>query len=475
MRRFAWISLVAFAGFLASAAEQKPAKLPPEIQQAVGIAMAAPPEFAAEALLRLVEGGNVAGVELKRQLVETAFGLAGRAQHPMRLVAIPGTDADTPTGYEGRALRLKLDAVSLQSRAIEAMLNLDKNTARNLYERFVRTKPAPLNCDVALVPDLSDYYAMLSRLAQSVYNGADNEKNSRVAFVQTTIDQMTSHVEVAPVANMIASLEWSPSQFEIVSGAFVAKLSSLAPDDRSFSFSSHEIESAIAGLNGRAASYNTRPERISEAYRSYIVAQLKAPRCLTAQPLELFGESVRSGLAPLTGDEMRTKRFEGEPKLETYWQSAESKQIFAECLKLRTGPEGAPLPESLRNNREWKRQLSDFLTLLADWRPTAEKSESDYYHQRAIVYEALLELTPPGDVRSRVLDEFVGFLKGSNLQSQDPVQWFWHARSTLNRIRPTQPEEARRMLNAFAASGNVVLSLEAMLDKIAPSYAMFQN
>src|SRR6185369_4249987 len=109
------------------------------------------------------------------------------------------------------------------------------------------------------------------------------------------------------------------------------------------------------------------------------------------------------------------------------------------------------------------------------WRSSAEKSEDDYYHQRAIVYEALLELTPQGDMRNRVFDEYVAFLRGSNLQTQNPVEWYWHARSTINRLRPTQPTEAARLLTAFAASGNLILTLEALLDRIAPDNSMFPS
>ena len=107
MRGIAWILI--FAGWQALAAEQQPAKFPPEIQQAVGMAMSAPPEFAAEALLRLAETADVPGTALKKQLVEAAFGLAARALHPVRLTAVAGVDPDTRAGYEARALRLKLD------------------------------------------------------------------------------------------------------------------------------------------------------------------------------------------------------------------------------------------------------------------------------------------------------------------------------------------------------------------------------
>jgi hypothetical protein len=476
--------LIALAGLAVAADERRPAKLPPDVQSAVDLAMAAPPEFAANALLRLVGEGKVIDAGAKREWIEQAFRLGGRAQHPVRLVALPDA-VDTRAGYRANALRLRLDAVSLQARALELILPLDKAAAREWYRALRRPAVDALSCESALVPDYAAYYEILARLAQEAFTAPEGEKDSRLAFVQTVVDSIASHAEVTAAARMIASIDWTAAQFEMVSGAFVSKLGTLSPEDRAFSFAAAERESAIAALVIRARQLGTRPERIAEAYRSYLVANLSAPRCadnagIRAQaagsgPVELFGPELRGELAPLSADEIRPKSrtIGAEPKMERYWESAEAKQIFEQCLKLRNGPDGAFLPESARATREWKRQLGEFLNRLGSWHASAEESEEDLYHQKAIVYEALLEFTPAGDQRSRVLGEFVGFLKGSNVQQQNPVEWYWHVRSTLNRLKPAQPAEAQRLLAAFESSGNVVLALEAALERVAPDYSMF--
>ncbi len=55
------------------------------------LAAAAPPEFAADALLRIVESGKLADKNARRELVEQAFQLAASAKFPVRMEGLPGT------------------------------------------------------------------------------------------------------------------------------------------------------------------------------------------------------------------------------------------------------------------------------------------------------------------------------------------------------------------------------------------------
>ena len=463
-------------------AEEKPAKLPADLQQAVDLAMSAPPEFTADALLWLVASGKIESRDAKREWVDIAFRVAARAQHAVRLVSIPGRVNDTRSGYLASALRLKLDALSLQSRAVEAMLALDKKAAREMFAQMLRTPFERLSCEATLVPDTAPYHEVSTRIVQDTFSGDERTKGRHAEFVVGLIDRISSHVELGPAAQTIAAMEWTPGQFEIVAGAFLSKLQSLSPDDRSFVSGVRNLDQAIGQLVFRARQNQAHPERIAEAYRSYLVANLAAPRCAdnmgvrasaVAGDVDVFGDAIRGELAPLSASETRSKKIEAAAKLEHYWESESAKSVFEQCMKLRSGADGQTLSEAARSTREWKRELADFLGVLENWSVGDEKSEADYYHQRAIVYEALLELTPPGEQRNRVLNGYINFMVSSNLQQQSPVEWYWHAHSTLHRIRPTQPAEGRRILEAFAASGSLILTLEAMLDRLAPDYSMF--
>src|SRR5258708_28528638 len=115
-------------------------------------------------------------------------------------------------------------------------------------------------------------------------------------------------------------------------------------------------------------------------------------------------------------------------------------------------PEGKPLADADRSSQEWQQQLSDYLRELGEWGPGEEKAEADYYHQKCVVYEALVELIPPGAQRDRTLAAYLDFIGNSNLQQQSPVEWFMHTHSMLERVRNSNNGEPGKVLDAFAAS-----------------------
>jgi len=134
-------------------------------------------------------------------------------------------------------------------------------------------------------------------------------------------------------------------------------------------------------------------------------------------------------------------------------------------IEIQLSAKNSMITDAERATPEWARQLTDFLSKLETWSPHDEASEADYYHQRAVVYEALVELAPPGPARDLLLQAYVGFVTHSNLQSEAPVEWYWHARSLLDRMR-VDPSASAKVLNAYRASGSVILQLQASLDSL---------
>src|SRR5260370_22863835 len=100
-------------------------KLPEPYQSIVELAHSAPPEFDSDALLRVAESGKVADRNTRRDLVEQAFRLAVSAKFPARMRGVPGSTLDTRSGNLSKAYDLKLDALSLGSRAVNDLLSLD--------------------------------------------------------------------------------------------------------------------------------------------------------------------------------------------------------------------------------------------------------------------------------------------------------------------------------------------------------------
>src|SRR5579864_4554568 len=155
--------------FLAAALIADTPKLAEPYQSIVELAHAAPPEFAADALLRVVESGKIPDRNTRRDLLEQAFRLASSARFPVRMRGVPGSMLDTRSGNLSKAYDLQLDALSLESRAVRDMLPLDAAKARELFENIVRPSLATLTCDDALVYDVGEFYQTLAAVANATF------------------------------------------------------------------------------------------------------------------------------------------------------------------------------------------------------------------------------------------------------------------------------------------------------------------
>ena len=470
---------VVFAVMMPGAEKRKePARLPAQLEPVFGIAMAAPPEFAASALLRL--NSQITDRDLRRDLINMAFLLAAKSQNPVRLVASPGSEVDTRSGSLARALRLRMDALSLQSAAVQEMLTVDPHRARELFDQVNRPAISRAACEDSLLPDVTPYYDALSAVTKGGFSEKERAQGEHLAFARAALSRGATVPELAPLASTLASLDWPREYYEIALGSFTSKLEGIGPDSRAFLYFSKSIDRGIGALVSHARQLGSSPEALVETYRKFLVTQLRSARCADselaagrmvggADQAALFGDGIRGEQPALNAEETTPEQVEGEIKIDRYWQTSGAKKVFEECLLLRQSPTGATLTDAARRTPEWARQLTDFLSTLADWRANDEPSEADYYHEKATVYEALLELAPAGDLGDRVIDSYVGFLKSSNLQQQNAVEWFSHARSTLNRVRSGHAGQAAKLLAAFRSSGSIVLMLEAMLDQVAPS------
>jgi hypothetical protein len=445
MRRL-WI-LFLTAGFLAHAQ-----KLPEPYQSIVALAESAPPEFASDALLRVVESNKIADPNTRRDLVEQAFRLASSAKCPVRMRGVPGSNLDTRSGNLSQAYDLKLDALSLESRAVHDLLSLDAAKARELFQEISKPQLAPLTCDDALVYDVSDFHQTLGEVANAAFSQKDRDKEEHVNFLLDYLGQATSPAQLAPLARLIKAVNVSAAQREILWNRFNGLLEGVQADDRSFSASLGDLTPLVT------------PE-MQASFEKY---RQKATGCR-----DDIGATV------LANGDAAPPKSATTPKLERYWQSSEAQRLLVDANKLRFGSAGKPLSDTDRSTREWQQELTDFLSELADWTPSQEESEADFYHQKCVVFEALMELIPPGAQRDKMLQAYVEFIGNSNLQQQSPVEWFMHAHSMLERVRSTNTGEPAKLLDAFQSSGNPVLALYAALEKTfggkLPSWVTLSN
>ncbi|MEO7142173.1 MAG: hypothetical protein ABI165_01580, partial [Bryobacteraceae bacterium] len=356
----------------------------------------------------------------------------------------------------------------------------DKPRARELFTNIVKPALEPRTCEDALVYDVDDFYQTLQQVLAAGFTPAEREKDEQVQFLTLYLSRITAHAELAPAARIVAGQGLTPAQLQVAEGAFLARLESMPSDDRSFSVAVAPLEQSVFMLAQSLSSAGLATDGLVGGFRKYLTANLSGARCgdnagamtRTSEPakvVEWFNSQFHGDTPEIKNDEIQASSTGAVAKVDRYWESGDAKQILMAGKALRFDPQGRPLSDAARNTREWKSGLSDFLQEMESWKPTAEPSEADFFHQKAIVYEALLELTPSGGEHDKILNGYVTFLASSDLQQEQPVEWFCHAYSTLERLRNTNAGQPGNLLAAFQGSGNAVLSLYAGLEQILPS------
>jgi hypothetical protein len=405
------------------------AKLPEPYQSLAELARGAPPEFTADALLRLIEQGRLADKDVRRSLIEEAFRNAAAAKFQVRMDGLPGTTTDTASGSLSRAYALKLDALTLESRAVRDMLPLDPANARRMFADIASPTLSPLTCDDALVYDLADYYQALGAVVNSTFTPKERAKEEQLNFVSDYLGQATSPLELAPLATVIQTVSVTPQQKQGLWARLGGLLETGQLDDRSYS-------GALASLNSLT---------VPELQTSVQKFRQRSHGC------ETDSSSTPASKKPAT------------PKLDSYWQSTNSQHLLEPGRKLRFDKNNVPLSDADRSTPDWQQQVDDYLSQLAGWAADQEDSEADFYHEKCTVLMAVIELAPPGSESDKLIADYVDFISNSSLYQQSPVEWYLEPQALLERFRPGPMRT--KILDAFQRSGNPILSLEVALER----------
>jgi hypothetical protein len=414
------------------AANAQVPKIPEPYRALADLARSAPPEFTADALLHIVEQSDQSRLDknARRELIEEAFRAASTAKFPVRMQGVAGTTTDTASGSLSRAYDLKLDALSLESRAVRDMLPLDPAAARKMFTEIARPMLAPLTCDDALVYDLSDFYQALSAVVNAAFSTKERAKDDQLNFVLDYLGQATSPLEFAPLAAVIQTVSGTAAQRQTLWARLGGLIETLQADDRSYTASLQTLGS------------QNMPELQSslEKYRQK--------------------NHVCEGDAAANSGSQTQKT----PKLDPYFQSANSQRLVAPGKKLRFDANNMPLSETDRSTPEWQQQLSDYLNQLSDWAPDQESSAADYYHEKSTALTSLIDLAPAGPESDAIIADYVSFVANSDLYQQSPAEWYLEPETLLERFRPGTPLRDK-LLDAYEKSGNPVLSLKVALER----------
>src|SRR5215471_8578089 len=108
----------------------------PDLVEITDLAQSAPPELAADALLRVAASERNQDREWKIELLEDSFQMAALARQPNRQKVIGSRIVDRSRAEVlSLAFDQRLDRLSLQGRVVREMFKLDKAKALDMFQR----------------------------------------------------------------------------------------------------------------------------------------------------------------------------------------------------------------------------------------------------------------------------------------------------------------------------------------------------
>jgi hypothetical protein len=173
---------------------------PELLEQTIRTARSAPPEVAADILLKIVESRLETRPKQLRVLVDEALGYIGQAQEPARLRQFRG-GTESIGGTLRAGFTFGLDRVSLNGRAIRVLLGPlnDRAAAVRAWEAMTNSLVLPRveTCRTDLVPDFREYFRVLEELLRA------SPKLEREPLLLRTLHQIRFVTQVEPAVKLL--------------------------------------------------------------------------------------------------------------------------------------------------------------------------------------------------------------------------------------------------------------------------------
>jgi hypothetical protein len=456
---------------------------PAEIDALAVAARAVPPEFGADALLRLAALEQPAARRI--ELIRQAFEKGSHAQEPYkrRSILLPGQVSP----FSNRAYQQELDALSLQLRAVEAMLGLDPAEARALLLRIPALRLKPLACSDGLAFDVDRLYRTLAAAAAQSFSAKQKTEGESLRFLEPYAIAIASPVQAGPMADAIAAnQDGSDGDFQKLVAAYATALGKIHGDDRSFTWA-YKVGSSIELLAAQCDRRKISALPLLESYRLYLVVHLSAARCadndrvaagadasglvtgaeVMPSIVDYFNRKLRRDpLQPIQEIESTPARLEGVAAVRPACRDEACKTIAGRYRELIVGADGRPIPPATRTSPEWQSGLEAMLADLKKWTP-GNSSPAGFFRDKAGLYNDLLNLAPAGAPREAVLRAEMEFLLGAKQQAAGRMEWFFPLNALLARTA-LDPAGYASFAEALRKSSDPVVALYARLEALAP-------
>jgi hypothetical protein len=496
---------VAFLLFVFCGSAEELPKLPPETMGLIDEARAVAPEFKADLLLRLAGSPLITEPKWKRALIEEAFLAGASAQLPYPKSGELSTDARASRAHR----RNDLEGLTLQTRAVEAMLALDARRALAMFEE-IRTPQVPaMTCQDVGTPDLSGYYRTAATVFARAFTAEERKSTRDLQFLEWLIGMMESPAHLTPGVRLVFTVEVTPGQrLELVT-ALAGAMVRIKGTSRVFSAATWQLVPVSApiklpeGVRAAPPMLESAPGELPAAVaaaarvlipelRSYIVRHVSGPRCSEyIEPGKLPSvvndfnyyvgklDPAAAIYKPISEDEAKPAKDEGTYVHHEWWQSSgfgraskRSVEVMQALKWLNHGnrqPPGGgntiPWTPEERMSAEWNAHFLDTLKLIEGWKEDEEEASEDWFGMVSEAYEMLAEKAPPGEAREAAMVRYLSFMETHYSAVESHNLWFTQLHNLWRSREPWMQEKLTR-------SANPVIATYAKVNRAIPQAAV---
>lgn len=508
-----WSTISVFAqGASKPATTGKEPPIPAGVKTVLDTVADVSPELHADALLLLVESNQKLDRATKLRFLQEAYSQAATVSAPIKMAGgIMLLSTDTDAGTSSSTYDRKLDRISLFSRYLIDLASLDPTEARHLLATEIRLpEMPPIGCKQALVYDLKPYYAALKVIAHSPNLPSEQPGPSTIDLLTPAVNQLQTHTQVPLILQLLNEAGLSTPELEALTNTFIAQLNKLQGDERSFSAEMLGNVS-VRNLNQLYQRLETADPGFGAAllkeFRRYLVNNYRAGGCgeiwkhldfradgsrliVTVQswrpssgqtppslpgPISEFNTTFtealhRTGLAPISFDEVDTDTPEIRAEVHHYGETEEEKSLHKAAQQLRFTEDDNYRSDSDRASSTWQAQAISFLGKVDDWQADPSRSV-EVLCEKSALYAAPVDLAPQPDLRWLAIEKNISMLENSDLESQNPALWMNLVMNIRVQTRYLGPTHDKKMPTAdltkrFIRSSSPSLRLIGYLDAL---------
>lgn len=403
-----------------------------------GVAVA-PPEIAADILVRVVEKRLIREPKAAKGLLEQAWHLAGQARLPMPRRTLPLNVKPGSPVAGGMPGIPRLDTLTLRARALKQLHELDRAEALEWLRGMAAPVPEAVECWSAWVWDPGPWFEMV---------GALGTLEDRLRAVQ----DVTRPEQLAPALELVLGYQGTGEERAMLAGRWAGSLERVRGDSVAFE-ATRELPARMAVVAEKLRAEGQSAAFLADAWRMYLLTHWRGEVC------EQYASEANRQTWRLRTDSAYNKRLReaaasDAPEINFDEEAKPARIIPFETLRddeMRTRFEEwgslvgsvarvVPALGQEASPGEVRQTVLDLLEQIEAWSEPVEGVSGEQWLQLRLTAVNPLLMQVVGETRRDVLRWRLRLLRDSELQRTAPEAWL----AAWRQVLPAAPAELVR-------------------------------